>query len=156
LQGLLRITVPLLALLSMAIFLASCGGDAATATPTPTPTTQPLLPQESLSASATRMSTLKSLSFSMTHETGASPLMSGVTMDSLEGQAALPDRFSLDVKAQAAAFRAFINIQIIAAEGKAYMTNPISGQWQETNPAALPFNFANLGGTVAGIINAIM
>ncbi|MBM3926232.1 MAG: LppX_LprAFG lipoprotein [SAR202 cluster bacterium] len=142
-------------LLSASILLASCGGSDA-ATPTPSPPPPPPPPQEMLSTSAARMASLKSLTFSMTHEKGVSPLMSGVVMESMDGQAALPDRFSLDVKAQATALRAFINIKILAASGKTYMTDPVSGRLQEVDPSTLPFNFTNLGGTLAGIINAMM
>ena len=81
--------------------------------------------------------------------------MTGIVMNELEGQVDLPNQFAVDVKAEATAFRAFIKIDIVAANQKVYMTDPLSGRWQEISLDILPFNFSDLGNTLAGIMTSM-
>lgn len=135
-------------------WVLGCGPtDAPAPTPTPTPT---LTPQALLSASASRVAALKSLAFTLKHERGSTALMAGVAINELEGQVDLPDRFSVDIKAQSTGLvKTFIRINVIAANEKVYMTNPISRRWQEISPDILPFDLINLGNTLAEIMSSI-
>ena len=76
-------------------------------------------------------------------------------MNEIEGAVDLPDKFSVDIKAEATVFRAFIEIKVIGIGDTVHMTDPISGNWREISPGVLPFNFANLGGTLGGIMTSI-
>lgn len=112
-------------------------------------------PKDLLSASATQMGALDSLAFTLTHEKGSTPLMTGIVMNEMEGAVDLPDKFSVDIKAEATVFSAFIEIKVIGIENTYHMTDPISGNWREISPGVLPFNFANLGRTLGGILTSI-
>jgi len=101
------------------------------------------------------MMALQSLSFSLTHEKGETPLMTGVVMNELDGQVNPPDQFIVSVKAKATAFNAFIRIDVVAINRKIYMTNPLSGKWQEISMTVLPFNFNGLGVTLADIMTSM-
>ncbi len=138
------------ALLSLAfIWILGCNSNNQR---TPTSTESP---KDLLSASATQMELLDSLAFTLTHEKGSTPLMTGIVMNEMEGEVDLPDKFSVDIKAEATVFSAFIQIKVIGIGDTVHMTDPISGNWREISPGVLPFNFVNLGGTLGGILTSI-
>ena len=112
-------------------------------------------PKDLLSASATQMGGLDSLTFTLTHERGSTPLSPGIVMNEMEGAVNLPDKFSVDIKAEATIFNAFIKIKVIGIENTFHMTDPISGSWREILPSDLPFNFVDLGATLGGIMTSI-
>ncbi len=143
------------------LFLAGCGPQAqntptATPTPTPSPTPTPTpLPSSVLEQSAQRMESLKSLAFSLEHLEGVTTLIPGLAMRKVDGRVALPDRFELTVDAEVTSFSAFVRIEVIVIGDEGYMTDPLSGQWRQVSPDALPFNFADLGNTLSGIVMTI-
>ena len=143
-----RVLPVLLILTFLLIQLTSCGNEDL---PTPAATAAPT-PKFILSDSANRMMALQSLSFTLTHEKGETPLMTGLVMNELEGQVNLPDQFIVSVKAKATAFNAFIRIDVVAINRKIYMADPLSGKWQEISLTVLPFNFNGLGVTLADIM----
>tara|TARA_B100001750_G_scaffold236976_1_gene241516 strand:+ start:377 stop:838 length:462 start_codon:yes stop_codon:yes gene_type:complete len=62
---------------------------------------------------------------------------------------ALPDQADLKVEASALGF--FVNMRLVISDDKAFMTDPLSNAWYTLSPAELPFNFLDLGTTLATI-----
>ena len=62
---------------------------------------------------------------------------------------------SLTVEAESAYPRSFVEINIVTIEDQAYMTDVLTGQWQQVSQDVLPFSFADLGQTLADIIDAL-
>ena len=92
------------------------------------------------------MAALDSLAFTLKHEKGSTSLMAGVVMNELEGQIDLPDRFSVDVKAESTGLvRTFIEINVIAADRKVYMTDPISRKWLYSSSRLVTLELLLLG-----------
>ena len=122
--------------------------------PALTPTSEPVVdPQAVLQESAQRVMALKSGAFNLEHRQGATLLLPGVEMTRVYGEVEVPDRFHLTVEAEVSG--TYAEAQIALVDGQAYMTNFITGQWQPVPREALPFNFANLGNTLAGILRAV-
>jgi len=148
----LGLAATLLLILSLALT-----GCRATAQPSPSPNatlTPTSTPPELLEASAIRMAALGSLSFTLIHESGATPLMTGVVMNEMTGEVLLPDKFKVRVAAEAAGITA-LRIDLLAADGKVHMTDPISQKWREIGFQNIPFDFTNLGEKLAEILRAI-
>ena len=122
------------------------------ATPIPAPTS-PLDPQAVLQQSAQRVMALKSGAFNLEHRQGATLLLPGVEMGRVYGEVEAPDRFHLTVEAEVSG--TFAEAEIALVDGQAYMTNFITGQWQPVPREVLPFNFADLGNTLSGILRAV-
>ena len=141
--------LPPLALTALLLTL-SLGCDPTTPIPAPT---SPLDPQALLRQSAQRVMALESGAFDLEHRQGATLLLPGVEMTRVYGKVEVPDKFFLTVEAQVSG--TFAEAQIALVDGQAYMTNFITGQWQPAPRDALPFNFADLGNTLAGIIQAV-
>ena len=142
------------------LLVAACTQPEATPTPTLTPTARPTptptpTPEERLKAAADRMAALSSLSFTLTHEEGSTPLMVGVELQKAQGVVALPDRASLDVEAIVTALRAFLSLKIVVDGAQASMTDPLTGAPRELPADSLPFNFLNLGVTLGDIARAL-
>ena len=106
------------------------------------PLAKPETPQQALSAAAQRASQLKSAKFDlqghvamtfppqmaqMFGQTGANA--GTLTVDlSGNGEAQFPDRYHMTVNAKMAGFS--IATEVIVANGKAYVKNPLNGKWQ--------------------------
>ena len=118
--------------------------------PTPVP---PLDPQAVLLQSAERVAAMDSGAFVLEHRTGATVLLPGVEVTRVYGEVEIPGRFRMTVEAEASGV--YAEIQIAQVGEQAYMTNFITGQWQPVPQEALPFNFSDLGNTLAGIIRAV-
>ena len=137
------------ALVSALLALAACGDDPPPGpTPTPTPT-----PEQRLDAAADRMAALTSLAFRLTHEEGATQLFEGVVATVVSGEVAIPGGANVEVEAEALGF--FVSINIVIVDDQAYMTDPLSGTWQSLPAADLPFDFRDLGATLADITRAV-
>ena len=134
------------------VFAAACTASPDPTTPIPTPTPSP---QDILTESASRMALLDTLSFTLGHESGSILLMPGVIANELAGTVEIPDRFSLEIKAEATIFKAFLEITVIGTESATYMTDPLTGKWREIERDIIPFNLTNVGRTLSDIISAI-
>ena len=132
------------------LLLALSLGCGATPTPSPTP---PVDPQAVLLQSAERVSALDSGAFVLEHRTGATVLLPGVEMTRVYGEVEIPGRFRMTVEAEAGGV--YAEIQIAQLGEQTYMTNFITGQWQAVPREALPFDFSDLGNTLAGIIRTV-
>ena len=121
-------------------------------TPIPAPTPPPD-PRQILDHAAAQVTSLESLAFDLEHLSGSSLLLPGVEMTRAYGVAGFPDRFRLTVEAQAGG--TYLESSVALVGGKSYMTNFLTGRWQEVPPEILPFNFSNLGQDLAGVLQSV-
>ena len=124
--------------------------DTAVPTPTPVPSARQVIENSSV-----KMLALNTASFTLEHEDeGSSELFPGVELQLVEGQVNIPDRFK--VRAEAVSTfppRSFFKIDVVVVEDQAVMTDfIIRGKWNPIPTENLPFNFADLGRTLSGII----
>ena len=138
------------ALVLALLALASCGDNLPLEGPTPTPTPTP---EQRLEAAAARMATLTSLAFRLTHEEGTTQVFEGVVATAVSGEVAIPGGANVEVEAEALGF--FVSINIVVSGDQAYMTDPISQTWQSLPASDLPFEFRDLGVTLAGILRSV-
>ena len=136
------------ALAGLALVLTFACGTA----PTPTMETQ-VDPQAVLSASVDRLLTMQSAAFTLEHQVGTSVLLPGLEMNRVYGVAVIPDKFRFTVEAQISG--AYVETDMVVVDQQAYMTNFITGKWEEVPMEVLPLNFADLGRTLADIIQAV-
>ena len=124
-----------------------------------TPPNSPMLtatstPAKILETSAKKMAALESLSFKLTHESGGTPLMDGVLIKNIIGKVILNEAFDLQIDAEALGITA-LKLEYLATDGRVYMTEPISRKWREISFQDTPFDFTNLGDTLAQILRDI-
>ena len=145
--------IVLLILLTAVLWTLSCGS-APTATPLSEPTPTPS-PRQVIEVSGARMTALKTARFTLEQQGQSAALFFGVELNLLKGEVRMTDRFELRVEATSTFIRSFIEINIIGVGDRAFLTNPITGEWNEIPTDDLPFNFANLGHTLRDIIRSI-
>lgn len=153
-----RVNAPLGLISALAAFLVvvtlACGaGTRATATLTPE---MPGDPRVSLRNAVTNVLQLQSAAFTLEHQKGTTTLIPGyLEMRKVSGLVAIPDRFKLTVEAESSVPRSFVEIRVVVIEEQAYMSDPGTGRWRRVPVESLPFSFANLGRSLAGIIEAV-
>jgi hypothetical protein len=136
-------------LVTILTLLTSCSqSPAAETVPIPTPTPAPTAVQL-LGETASQMSDLESLRFKFTHEEGSTFILDGLQAHTVFGDVALPSQANLKIEASALGF--LVTIRLVISNGKAFMTDPFSGSWYSVSPSELPFNFLDLGKTLATI-----
>jgi hypothetical protein len=135
-------------------FVVACGAEAvATETPTPTPVVDPRLV---LRDAGSNILELQSAAFTLEHQKGTTALIPGfLEMRKVSGVVDIPDRFKLTVEAESSAPRSFLEIRVVVIEDQAYLSDPGTGRWSRVPVESLPFSFANLGRSLAGIIEAV-
>ena len=106
-----------------------------------------------MEAAADRMAALTSLAFRLTHEEGSTQVFEGVVATVVSGEVAIPGGANVEVEAEAVGF--FVSISIVVVDDDAYMTDPLSGTWQSLPAADLPFDFRDLGATLAAITRSV-
>lgn len=110
-------------------------------------------PQAVLRGAVDRLMTLQSAAFTLEHQAGTSELLPGLEMNRVYGVAVIPDKFRFTVEAQISG--AFVETDMVVIGQQAYMTNFITGKWEEVPMEVLPLNFADLGRSLADIIQAV-
>ena len=141
----------IVAIAVVAAVLVGCGG-APSATMAPSAT--PVDPKAELRRTVARLLELQSVSFVLEHTVGATVLTPGIEMNRAYGNVVVPGRFDVTVEARAG--NLYVELGAASIDGVTYMTNPITGQWGETLPEAIPINLLDLGRTLAGIVEAVM
>ena len=131
----------------------SCGGDPSLTEAVPTE--QIVGPKAALRQAVDQVLQLESAAFTLEHQTGTTTLFPGLEMTKAYGIVDIPDRFSLTVEAQSTVPRFFVEIDIVTIEDQAYMTDVLTGEWQQVSQDVVPVNFADLGQTLAHIIEAL-
>ena len=86
---------------------------------------------------AERMDKVKAFHFDLSHENGTSQIVRGLQMVSATGDVVPPDRLRLDAKAKAGPLN--IAVGIIAIPGHSYITNPLTGRWEEEQVSVAAF-----------------
>jgi hypothetical protein len=112
-------------------------------------------PAPAMSQAVDQLLALKSASFSLDHLEGSTMLVPGVLMTKVFGEVSIPDRFSVTVEAESEFPKSYIEISIITIDDTAYMTDLLSGRWNQISPDSLPFNLLGLGQTLADIVDAV-
>ena len=142
----MRYRATLAALVLPLLALVSCGDDPAADEAAPTP-------EQRLETAADHMAALTSLAFRLSHEEGTTQVFEGVVATVVSGEVAIPGGANVEVEAEALGF--FVSIDIVVVDDQAYMTDPLSGTWQSLPAADLPFDFRDLGATLAGITRSV-
>ncbi|HEV8638421.1 MAG TPA: LppX_LprAFG lipoprotein [Chloroflexota bacterium] len=114
-----------IALASLLLVLLACGRS----TP-PEPTAE-----EIRQRSADAMARLASFRFKLDVLNGAMPLGGGLAATSVEGAVVAPDRLRMLVKARMGNLA--LELQTVAVGDRQYLTNPLSGQWQDATGTLL-------------------
>ena len=138
-----------LALLVIVTALA-CASPTPVPTPTPTP---PPDPRQVLADAADRVTSLESVRFDLEHLEGSTQLLPGIEMTRAYGVADLPEKFRLTVEAQAAG--TYVESGIAVLGDQSYMTNFLTGRWQQVPLETLPFDFSSLGEDLAQILKSV-
>ena len=112
-------------------------------------------PAPAMSQAVEQLLALESASFSLDHLEGSTMLVPGVLMTKVYGEVSIPDRFSVTVEAESEFPKSYIEISIITIEDTAYMTDILSGRWNQISPDSLPFNLLGLGQTLADIVDVV-
>jgi|GEM_PF-1922964 len=88
-----------------------------------------LPPAETLLArSAQAMAQVRSIRFSLTNENGETPLPDGLALRSAKGSLVHPDKMEAQFAARVAGFP--VELKVISANDRTYVTNPLTGRWQ--------------------------
>ena len=120
--------------------------------PTPTVAIQ-VDPQEVIRGAVDRLMTMQSAAFTLEHRVGTSVLLPGLEMNRVYGVAVIPDKFRFTVEAQISG--AYVETDMVVIGQQAYMTNFLTGNWEEVPVEVMPLNFADLGRTLSDILLAV-
>jgi len=112
-------------------------------------------PGPAMSQVVAQLLTLESASFTLDHLEGSTILVPGVLMTKVSGEVSIPGRFSVTVEAESEFPKSYIEISIITIDDTAYMTDILSGRWNQISADSLPFNLSGLGQTLADIVEAV-
>ena len=137
--------MPLTALLVTVAALAAAGcGESIAATPTP-PAAEDLR-----DATVDRLRALSSVHFEISHVEGATVLGEGLLLNTVEGDAAFPDRASM--RAAATAFNVPVEFGIVQIVDVTYFSGPFGDTWRIVEPGSLPFDFVGMHDSVANAL----
>ena len=125
---------------ALAVFVTVALTVACTAEPTPTPipptpTTEPLTAEFVVAESRAAMAATKSAWFQLDHVEGYLPLY-GAQISEMEGSVT---ENGAEIVTSASLGRLYIEIQIIIVDGRIWVTNPLTGEWEETGDPNQPF-----------------
>ena len=112
-------------------------------------------PGPAMSQVVAQLLALESASFTLDHLEGSTILVPGVLMTKVSGEVSIPGRFSVTVEAESEFPKSYIEISIITIDDTAYMTDILSGRWNQISADSLPFNLSGLGQTLADIVEAV-
>ncbi len=113
--------------------------------------------RSALREAVTEVLQLESAAFTLEHLKGTTALIPGfLVMTRVSGEVDIPDRFRLKVEAEMLTPRSFVEIGVITIGDQAYMTDPITKEWRQVEPSALPFTLSDISRTLAGIIEAVV
>ncbi|HIL31985.1 MAG TPA: LppX_LprAFG lipoprotein [Dehalococcoidia bacterium] len=140
----------LIVALMVAVLLVACGSDRTTQAEF-----SDIDPGPAMSQAVAQLSALESASFTLDHLEGSTILVPGVLMTKVSGEVSIPGRFSVTIEAESEFPKSYIEISIITIDDTAYMTNILSGRWNQISADSLPFNLSGLGQTLADIVEAV-
>ena len=115
----------------------------ATPTPEPTPTPTPLVvfdATEVLRKVGEEMEGLSSFHFRLSHEKGSTEISTGFYIEDAAGYVVKPDKMSLEILGRFGK-NFVLRAQFITYGDRVYMTNPLSGKWEDLSEGVNPFKF---------------
>ena len=143
----MRLSIPLIRGLSIAVLMAAslllaaaCGAEP-TPTPTPVPTPTPALRVEDfLAAVGANVGAMQTAKFSMIDETGTGALFLGTTFKSMEAELDAPDGLRMLVEVEATGF-GFLEIEIIKVGEQAFIKLSQGAPWSTLPLISCPSTF---------------
>ena len=76
-------------------------------------------------------------------------------MHKVYGVVEIPDKFQLTVEGQLTLPVTFVELKVVVIGDQAYITDPRTGKWSKAAPEVVPVSFADLGRTLAEIMEAV-
>lgn len=116
---------------------------------------EPVDPREVLQRTIGELMELQTVAFNLEHVAGSTNILPGVLMHRAYGRAAVPGAFEVTIESELLFPRSYLEIGMISVDGSAYMTNLLSGEWEQVELESLPINLTGLGVTLAGIVERI-
>ena len=129
------------------LVLAACGTPPA---PTPEP---PPNPRVLLDRAAERLVALRTVAFDLQHQEGSTQLFPGVEMTRAFGETEIGKGFRFTVEAQLGS--SYFETHAVVLDERTYMTNFLTGSWEEVAHGSLPFNFSNVGQSLADVLENV-
>ena len=126
--------------IALVILAAACGSGTVVPEPTPTPTPVPFDPKAVLERSGKVMQDLQSFHFKLTHDEGGTEFMPGMIVEEATGDVVKPDKIALSFAGTFGGGYA-IKARLITIGDVSYMTNPLTGVWQEFDTGVSPLGF---------------
>lgn len=108
---------------------------------------------EILSKSYDNMQAVKSFHFLLGHETGGTPIGSGIVMTKAEGDVVKPDKLKATISGTAMGMS--VEVDLVTADGKTMMTNPLNNQWEELTDTFKVLGVFDPSNGIAAIIKGI-
>ncbi len=148
------------ALVSFVALVHACGGSTTltstpTVEPTPSPSPAPANVDAVLQQSGEAMAGLKTFRFSLRHPSGATPLdlLPGLGIQEVDGSVVNPDR--LEASFGGAFGSLYVESRLISVDGKSYLTNPLSGRWEQIPLDINPLAFFNPRAGIAAMMGSV-
>ena len=129
------------------LVFAACGTPPA---PTPEP---PPDPRALLDQAAERLVALRTVAFDLQHQEGSTQLFPGVEMTRAFGETEIGKGFRFTVEARLGS--SYFETHAVVLDGRTYMTNFLTGNWEEVAPGSLPFNFTDVGRSLALVLQNV-
>jgi hypothetical protein len=145
-----RISIlPAFAALLIPLLIVACGGgDKKDEQQTPEKSAQ-----ETLSDAAAAAQDLDSFHFKLTQDDGPIPLPLNLTLDSAEGDVAVPGKIKADIKAKASGIG--VSVKVIGIDNKTWVTNPFTKDWQSLGSNTNIQDYANPAALVTQMLPAV-
>ena len=124
-----------------------------TPAPTPTPTPTPLTEADVLQRAGAVMSGVKTFDFALTHEMGTSEFLPGLAVEEVTGQLEIPDKLSVEFSGLFGDIP--IQVKLIKIGDLHYITNPLTGVWEEVPAANSPVAFFRPEEGIAAVMASI-
>lgn len=149
-----RIRACFAAIAALVLACAGCGdaGQQTTATPVPTPT-----PEIDVAAVLARtgavMEGLDTFRFGLRHEVGSLAMAAGLVLDTVDGSVVRPDRLSITFVGNLGGFA--LDSSIVTIGSASYMTNPLTGEWEEGPVSLSPLGFFSPSEGIAAMLSQL-
>ena len=122
--------------------------------PTPTPTPVPVNVEDVLRDAGVVLEGLSSFHFRFRHEDGGTEFATGIIVEDAEGDVVNPDRIAVAFTGtfgQGFAIRS----RLITTGQTSYMTNPLSGKWEEIPVGVSPLGFFSPAKGIAAMMSEL-
>ena len=136
----------ILAFLTIAVVTIACSGMGINTEPE-------LGPSDILLNVASNIETLEATKFALSHSEGGTELLPGILLTDVQGLIQFPNRAEFTVSATLG--NMLMETTVIIVEDSAYMTDFLSGQWQEVPSDMLPIRILNLKEMLLAIVSSL-